>query len=64
MQFAEVSQMISGELKSFDQGPFQEPSSEFHLQRSPFMILRHLPFEIPYLARGQSLVPASPGGKF
>lgn len=43
MQFAEVSQMISGELKSFDQGPFQEPSSEFHLQRSPFMILERLP---------------------
>lgn len=35
MQFAEVPQVVSGELKPFGQGAFQEPSSEFHSQRSP-----------------------------
>lgn len=47
MQFAEVPQVVPGELKPFDQSAFQEPSSEFHLQRSPLVILKCFPLEIP-----------------
>lgn len=63
MQFAEVPQVVSGELKPFDQVPSKNPVVSFICKEAHWWSLSGYPFQIPWLARKQSLVPAPPGWK-